>query len=1635
MKRLLASLLSLSLAFSFLTPLPAEAATVDISTLSSEPAIYTGSGVETEREVINFNNDWRYYEGDYSGAEATDFDDSQWLYVNLPHNTEPYTVEDKYPYLGISWYRKTFTLDNYQGKNFEITFEGVMQEADIYINGTHVLNHTGGYIPFTIDITEYITDGVPVVIAVKADSRPNTEFAPGKTSPDFQYFGGINRDVYITATNPLHITNAVEDVEPNVYDFQGIFITAPDVSSDEATVKVKANVENTGSTAMDASILIEIIDDDGTVVASGLSATQTVPVEGDVDFETSVVVVDPKLWGIYTPDLYTVRTTVLSENIAYDAEDVVYGIRKVEWKTDGLYLNDEKIQVQGANLHSESYMVGNAMSNSAIYEEVKRLKEYGFDAIRMAHYPHDQAFYDACDLYGVLVVDCMSGWQYFNSATSFRESTYKEARTILRSSRNHACIVAWEMSLNESGFDAAWASAINSIVDEEWPDDGDSTAYTAGWTQWSYYDVGLGTPQASVFGTGSTGMNGTTGSNMLGGIVAEYGDWNYGGYFSTTRVTREPLADDISYPDFLKGGDEGMLQQADNMQEGIAVNRYQGADWLGIDFVWDYADYAGFDSASALASYQLMTYCGVVDVYRLPKHSAFLYQSQRSADIDMSAYGIETGPMIYIANTWSEDAPKDEVRIYSNCDAVELFLGDTSLGIQSPDTTIWAPHGSLDNLQNNSYPSESDGAYVSSETMESPPFTFLIPDDADTNQTLRAVGYLDGVLVEDLEAVRIPPQEATTVVLRPESDTPLKLDGSDIRLVWIDIQDENGTVVTTANVDVSLEIEGPGIIIDAKTVETKGGQLAVWVRSQRGEGEITLTAHSDGLASYSVVLSTETVDGLPDVPEGGDADEYYYEAPEAPQAPINLTLDKTATASTEESDKGNVASNANDGSTSTKWIEDGLSCTGAWPSRTIGCADSCTAHDPLIEATPQWIQIDMEDTYSIDTISLVLEQVESNYAYYISVSMDADDWSDEVILVDRIDMSANTSATTVEFSVSDEIQAYGRYLRVTFTSTVTGTWAGVCEIEAYGTSANQALNKDVTCSSEEAVYGNVASNIVDGSSATRWTEEGLGSAYGWRSQTLGSADGTIAPVPQWVQIDLGDVYLIEEISLIFGEVAESNFAYYISVSNSSDIWQEENIIIDRRTTANESERSLTFSVDEESQRYGRYVRLTVTEANNGNWASIAELGVYGTLFTGILSNVAGDRTTVAASSTAENSSALYGNKAVPGYFWMPEDTTDGAWWMVDMECYYSIDNIEMTWNSETLHQYSVELSTDGVNWTLAADKMDNETEGLQEITYLQGYGRYLRINLPAGHDADLGFGQLDANAYVDDTKDKAVIAVTQPAALSGAFTGTAFASLDLPAEVAVALEGDIAASLPVTWSSADYQSDSTETQTITGRLVALSGVSVDATTTIEVTLTEDTTEPEVQVPAGELTLEATSADVENGTSQFTLSLLSATAVKGIFFSLDGVEATMDTVVPADGFSLTIADDGTCILLYEQGSTVTLTMDTTTPVATIIVENEDGAEISIYDVIVANTTPYVGEQAATVLNDTASTVDLFAPLALYDLNGDKIVNYSDIACISPYYGHPVTDETAKYNVDGSDYIDSGDYLTIYRYMTA
>ena len=215
-------------------------------------------------------------------------------------------------------------------------------------------------------------------------------------------------------------------------------------------------------------------------------------------------------------------------------------------------------------------------------------------------------------------------------------------------------------------------------------------------------------------------------------------------------------------------------------------------------------------------------------MYRIPKFAYYFYQSQRDPSLTSTAFN--AGPMVYIANRWAAGAPTT-VKVFSNCESVSLYRNGTLVETRTPDND------------------------ANSKSLAHPPFTFSNVTYAAGE--LKAVGKIGATQVT---FIRNTPGAATAVKLTAENDT-LLADGSDARLLWIDIVDANGTVVPTSTASVTVTANNGAKVIGPATVTMKGGQLAVWIRSSTAPGPITVTATSSNLSagSYALVNRSPTV--------------------------------------------------------------------------------------------------------------------------------------------------------------------------------------------------------------------------------------------------------------------------------------------------------------------------------------------------------------------------------------------------------------------------------------------------------------------------------------------------------------------------------------------------------------------------------------------------------------------------------------------------------------------------------------------------------------------------------------------------------------------------------------------------------
>ena len=382
--------------------------------MSSDPEVVYVNNYNGTTRSENFNDNWKFYMGDASGAEAPGFDDSGWTQVNLPHD---YSIEQEFTtsgeaesgYLpgGTGWYRKSFTLDeSAAGKQVRIDFGGVYMNSTVWINGTQVGTHPYGYTPFSFDITDYVDFGGENVITVKVDHQtPSSRWYSGS---------GIYRSVDLTITDPVHV------------DLYGTKIETPNLAEDQETVATNISTTVANDSDQDQSVTLKhtVFPKDGKVedaIGTFSTEAQNVPAGSSAEIKASGTVTDPTLWDTSdNPALYTVRTEVQIDGKTVDTYDTEYGFRYFNFDADkGFSLNGKNMKLKGVCMHHDQGALGAEAWESAIERQVRTLKEMGCNSIRVTHNPAANELIEACNEQGILVIDeAFDGWMYPKNGNS-----------------------------------------------------------------------------------------------------------------------------------------------------------------------------------------------------------------------------------------------------------------------------------------------------------------------------------------------------------------------------------------------------------------------------------------------------------------------------------------------------------------------------------------------------------------------------------------------------------------------------------------------------------------------------------------------------------------------------------------------------------------------------------------------------------------------------------------------------------------------------------------------------------------------------------------------------------------------------------------------------------------------------------------------------------------------------------------------------------------------------------------------------------------------------------------------------------------------------------------------------------------
>ena len=761
-----------------------------------------GSG----RNVYNFNPGWRFHKGDVRGAEALNFDDSAWQVVSTPHTVElePAEASGGRNYQGIAWYRKHFVVPAaMQGQLVTVYFEAIMGKQEVFLNGKLVRKHAGGYLPFSVNLTDYgIKAGDKCVLAVMTDNSNDKNYPPGKPqyTLDFAYHGGIYRDVWLIGKSDVSITDALE---ANKVAGGGVFVHFDQISEKKAQVFVDTEVKNSGTARRVVTVETTLTDASGKKVKQTSSRVMLNAGES-VTVKQKMQVSNPHLWSPDSPYLYRVESRVSEGKLALDGGVTRVGIRKTEFKDkDGFWLNGKPFgQLVGANRHQDFAYVGNALPNSQQWRDAKRLRDAGCRIVRVAHYPQDPSFMDACDELGIFVIVATPGWQYWNKDPEFARLVHENTRMMIRRDRNHASVLMWEPILNETRYPLDFALEALQITKDEYPYPGRPVAaadvHSEGVKE--HYDVVYGWPGDDVKGVARQCI-----------FTREFGE-NVDDWYAHNNNNRASRS----------WGERPMLVQALSLAKSYDEMYQTNGQFIGG------AQWHPFDHQRG---YHPDPYWGgIFDAFRQPKYAYYMFRSQTAADLNHPL--AESGPMVYIAHEMSQFSDKDVV-VFSNCDSVRLSVYD---GTRSWTKPVVHAKGHMPNA-----PVVFENVW---DFWEARGYSYVQKNWQKVN--LVAEGIRNGEVV--CTTKKMPSRRSTKLQLRVDyQNSPLVADGSDFIVVVAEVTDDSGNVRRLAKENVVFTVEGEGEIIGDATIganprAVEFGSAPVLIRSTRKAGKIKVKA-------------------------------------------------------------------------------------------------------------------------------------------------------------------------------------------------------------------------------------------------------------------------------------------------------------------------------------------------------------------------------------------------------------------------------------------------------------------------------------------------------------------------------------------------------------------------------------------------------------------------------------------------------------------------------------------------------------------------------------------------------------------------------------------------------------------------
>jgi len=585
--------------------------------------------------------------GSFLPAGTLAFDDSDWSSVNLPHDwavelefqNDPslaskgfYPLGRDYPATSVGWYRRVFELPVADaGKRISIEFDGSYRETMVVFNGFYIGRHSGGYDPFSFDLTDFMTPGGRNVLLVRVDATESDGW--------FYEGAGIYRHVWLVKTNPVYVEQ------------WGTFVSSK-VEAGSATLSIKTEVKNHGKDAENARVISTILDPSGKPVAKDASTERSIAVGHEEEYAQTIPVSSPLLWSLAERNLYKLLTEVRVGGEIVDRYETPFGIRSLRFDPqNGLFLNDQHVKLKGTCNHQDHAGLGAALPDAVQYYRIRKLQEMGCNSLRTSHNPPTPELLNACDELGMLVFD-------ETRMMSSNPEGLSQFENLVRRDRNHPSVFMWSMGNEEGQANTEVGlhilTAMKAVASKH---DGSRPVSIApiraigvgGLVECDVMGYNYMDPESEVYhnahpdkpvmGTETVSAVGTRGIYITDAEKGFVG--SYDPYTTTGRASAEGWWSFVNARPWNMGG-----------------------------FVWTGFDYRGEPSPYEWPN--ISSQYGIIDTCGFPKDTFFYYQSWWTSE-----------PVLHLFPHWNwpgYEGKEIAVWVHSNMDRVELLLNGLSLG-------------------------------------------------------------------------------------------------------------------------------------------------------------------------------------------------------------------------------------------------------------------------------------------------------------------------------------------------------------------------------------------------------------------------------------------------------------------------------------------------------------------------------------------------------------------------------------------------------------------------------------------------------------------------------------------------------------------------------------------------------------------------------------------------------------------------------------------------------------------------------------------------------------------------------------------------------------------------------------------